>query len=266
MPTCCRALLSFCSWRSAPRWGPRRERAVIAFVGVTVIPMDRERSLPNQTVIVRGDRIVEIGPADRVRAPERALRVEGRGKYLIPGLAEMHAHLPGGQAPDSIVARTLFLYVSGGITTVRGMLGHPRHLALRERAARGEVLSPTIYASGPSFNGNSVTTPEAAAKAVREQKAAGYDLLKIHPGVTRAVFDTLAATARRVGIPFAGHVPEEVGLARAIEAGYATIEHLDGYLEAMLQAGAPLRASESALPARLFRPKLCRCRIAVRLS
>ncbi len=246
MPTCCRALLSFVFLALGPTLAAAQERAVIAFVGVTVIPMDRERSLPNQTVIVRGDRIVEIGPADRVRAPERALRVEGRGKYLIPGLAEMHAHLPGGQAPDSIVARTLFLYVSGGITTVRGMLGHPRHLALRERAARGEVLSPTIYASGPSFNGNSVTTPEAAAKAVREQKAAGYDLLKIHPGVTRAVFDTLAATARRVGIPFAGHVPEEVGLARAIEAGYATIEHLDGYLEAMLGAGAPLRASESA--------------------
>jgi imidazolonepropionase-like amidohydrolase len=81
---------------------------------------------------------------------------------------------------------------------------------------------------------------------VEEQKAAGYDLLKIHPGVSRAAFDSLAATAHRVGIPFAGHVPEEVGLARAIEAGYATIEHLDGYIEAMLREGAPVTAEQSA--------------------
>jgi imidazolonepropionase-like amidohydrolase len=221
------------------------ERALV-FVDVTVIPMDRERTLPNQTVVVRGDRIVEIGPAARVKVPEGSVQVDGRGKYLIPGLAEMHAHIPGGQAPDSVVERTLFLYVSGGITTIRGMLGHPRHLELRARVARGDLLSPTIYTSGPSFSGNSITTPEAAVKAVEAQKAAGYDLLKIHPGLTRPVFDSMVAAARRVGIPFAGHVPEEVGLARAIEARYATIEHLDGYLEAMLRTGAPVGSSESA--------------------
>ncbi|HYC31325.1 MAG TPA: amidohydrolase family protein, partial [Gemmatimonadales bacterium] len=186
------------------------------------------------------------GPASRVKVPAGGVRVDGRGKYLIPGLAEMHAHMPGGQAADSVVERTLFLYVSGGITTIRGMLGHPRHLELRARAARNELVSPTIYAAGPSFNGNTAPTPEAAARAVTEQKAAGYDLLKIHPGVSRAAFDTLVATARRVGIPFAGHVPEDVGVAHAIESGYASIEHLDGYLEAMLRDGSAAGASESA--------------------
>ena len=88
--------------------------------------------------------------------------------------------------------------------------------------------------------------PEAAAKAVTEQKAAGYDFLKIHPGIRREVFDTLAATAQRVGIPFAGHVPLDVGLARALETRFWTIDHLDGYLEAMLRSGAPLDASQSA--------------------
>ena len=218
---------------------------VTAFVDVTVIPMDRERSIPNQTVVVRGDRIVEIGPAARVKVPEGGVRVDARGKYLMPGLAEMHAHIPGGQAPDSVVERTLLLYVSGGITTVRGMLGHPRHLELRSRAARGELLSPTIYTSGPSFNGKSMPTPDAAMTTVGAQKAAGYDLLKIHPGLTRTVFDSLVAAARRVGMPFAGHVPEDVGLARALEARYATIDHLDGYLEAMLREGGP-DPSESA--------------------
>ena len=220
--------------------------AVTAFVDVTVIPMDRERRLPGQTVVVRGDRIVALGPTARVKVPEGATRVESKGKFLIPGLAEMHAHIPGGQASDSAVERTLFLYVAGGLTTVRGMLGHPRHLVLRERAARGELLSPTIYAAGPSLNGNSVPDPAAARKAAIEQKEAGYDLLKIHPGIGRESFDTLVATARRVGIPFAGHVPQDVGVARAIEARYATIEHLDGYIEAMVREGAPVSAEQSA--------------------
>jgi len=219
--------------------------SVVAFVDVTVIPMDRERTLPRQTVVVRGDRIVAIGPSDRVQLPAGGVKVDGRGKFLIPGLAEMHAHIPGGDTPDSVVERTLFLYVSGGITTIRGMLGDPRHLELRARAARNELLSPTIYTSGPSLNGNSVPTPGAAARIVAEQKAAGYDFLKIHPGIGGEAFDTLAATAQRVGIRFAGHVPVEVGLARALETGYATIDHLDGYVEAMVREGSPVPAAES---------------------
>ena len=228
---------------------PDPAKSVTAFVNVTVIPMDRERVLRNQTVVIRGDRIVEIGPTSSVKVPEDGARVDGRGKYLIPGLAEMHAHIPGGQASDSVVERTLFLYVAGGITTIRGMLGHPRHLELRARAALGggEVLSPTIYAAGPSFNGNSAATPEAAVKMVREQKAAGYDLLKIHPGLKLEVFEALARTAHEVGIRFAGHVPTEVGLARALEAGYWTIEHLDGYVEAMVRDASPVDPAESAM-------------------
>lgn len=219
--------------------------SVVAFVNVTVIPMDRERTLPRQTVVVRGDRIVAMGPTHRIKVPGGSRTVDGRGKFLIPGLAEMHAHIPGGEVPDSAIEETLFLYVSGGITTIRGMLGHPRHLDLRARAARNELLSPTIYTSGPSLNGNSVPTPGAAARMVAEQKAAGYDFLKIHPGIGGEAFDTLAATAQRVGIGFAGHVPLEVGLARALEAGYASIDHLDGYVEAMVREGSPVTPAES---------------------
>ena len=219
--------------------------SVVAFVDVTVIPMDRERVLRGQTVVVRGDRIVAMGPSGRVTIPAGGRKVDGRGKFLLPGLAEMHAHIPGGQTPDSLVERTLFLYVSRGITTIRGMLGHPRHLELRARASRGDLLSPTIFTSGPSLNGNSVPTPGAAARTVSEQKEAGYDFLKIHPGINGEVFDTLAATARRVGIRFAGHVPLDVGLGRALETGYATIDHLDGYIEAMVRRGAPISLAES---------------------
>jgi hypothetical protein len=219
--------------------------SVVAFVDVTVVPMDRERTLPHQTVVIAGGRIVAIGPTNQVKVPAGGMRVDGRGKFLMPGLAEMHAHIPGGQTPDSMVERTLFLFVAGGITTVRGMLGHPRHLPLRERAAGGELLSPTIYTSGPSLNGNSVPTPQVAARMVTEQEAAGYDFLKIHPGIEREVFDTLSATARRLEIELAGHVPLDVGLQRALDARYASIDHLDGYVEAMVRKDSPVSPSQS---------------------
>ena len=217
--------------------GPQQSPDVVAFTNVTVIPMDRERTLNGQTVIVRGDRIAEIGPANRVRVPAGATQIDGTGKFLMPGLAEMHAHIPGPNNPD-FQQRVLLMYLAGGVTTIRGMLGQPSHLALRDQAARREIWSPTIYTSGPSFNGNTATSADVARRMVEEQKAAGYDLLKIHPGVSRAVFDTIAATAQRVGIPFAGHVPADVGLERALAARYASVDHLDGYIEWL--AGLPI--------------------------
>jgi len=225
----------------------RSPDSIVAFVDVTVVPMDRERTIPHSTVLVQGDRILIVGPTTEVKVPSRAARVDGKGKFLIPGLAEMHAHIPGGQAADSVVERTLYLYVAGGVTTIRGMLGHPRHLELRSRAAHSELVSPTIYTSGPSLNGNSVPTVQSALTMVAEQKAAGYDFLKIHPGIRREVFDSLSAAARRAGMRMAGHVPLEVGLDRALEVPYATIDHLDGYVEAMVARGAPVKATESQL-------------------
>ena len=206
---------------------------VTAFVNVAVLPMDRDAVLREQTVVVRNGAIAEIGPAATVTVPEGAARVDAGGKFLMPALAEMHAHIPGGKAPDAAVERTLYLYVANGIGTIRGMLGDPRHLVYRERAAKGEVISPRIYTSGPSFSGNSAPTKEAAVEMVEKQKAAGYDLLKIHPGVKRDVFDALDAKADELGIPFAGHVPLDVGLHRALEAKYRSIDHLDGYVEAL---------------------------------
>jgi imidazolonepropionase-like amidohydrolase len=224
---------------------PRAQDATTAFVNVTVIPMDRERVLEGQTVVVRGDTVVSMAPSSQVPPPSGAVVIDGRGRYLIPGLAEMHAHVPGGAATDEAMARVLFLYVANGITTARGMLGDLRHLALRAQLARGEVIGPTLYTSGPSFNGNTVPTKEAAIARVEEQKAAGYDFLKIHPGIRRDVFEALAATAQRSGIRFAGHVPLDLGLARALELRFATIDHIDGYVEALVRGDAPLKAIDS---------------------
>ena len=215
-----------------------QQAETVAFVNVAVISMDREQTLSDQTVIVRGNRIEARGPSASTTVPAGARRIEARGKYLMPALSEMHAHIPPGDATDAEIERVLVLYSVNGIGTIRGMLGAPKHLPLRDRANRGEILSPWIYTSGPSFNGSSAPTAEVAVQMVKEQKAAGYDFLKIHPGVKRDVFDAMAAAADAAGIRFAGHVPLDVGLARALEARYATIDHVDGYIEALAREGA----------------------------
>lgn len=209
--------------------------SVVAFVDVTVIPMDRERVLEHHTVVVRGDRIIAVTPASQARLPAGARRVDGRGKFLVPGVAEMHAHLLP-QATTELNERLLFLFAANGVTTVRGMLGAPAHLELRARAARREIVSPTIYSSSPSLNGNSASDWMSARALVIAHKQAGYDFLKIHPGIQREVFDSLAAAAQRAGIRYSGHVPADVGLARALALRYASIDHLDGYVEYLARA------------------------------
>lgn len=206
--------------------------SVVAFVDVNVVPMDRERVLERQTVIVRDGRIASIEPAASARVPAGALRVDGRGKYLMPGLAEMHAHIPGAQAPEQIVRDIFTLYVANGITTIRGMLGAPNQLELRGKTARGELLGPTIFVGAPSLNGNSAADPATAARLVREHKAAGYDFLKLHPGIPRTSYDSIVAAARAAGITYAGHISQGVGLEHTLASRQSTIDHLDGYIEA----------------------------------
>jgi len=203
------------------------------FDGVHVVPLDRERVMENQTVVVQDGRITALGARGAVTVPVGAVHVAAEGRYLIPGLAEMHAHIPAPGAGAQFTENVLFLYVAAGVTTIRGMLGHPDHLALRGRVERGEWVGPRIWTSGPSVNGTSVPTPDSAVRAAASQKQAGYDFIKIHPGLARAVFDSLDAAADRAGIRYAGHVPVDVGLDRALEAGYWSIDHLDGYVEAL---------------------------------
>lgn len=209
-----------------------QEEATLVIRGVNVIPMSREGLVPDQTVVIRGGSIESVG-SEPSQLPDDAVVVDGSGRYLMPGLAEMHAHV----GSPEINPRILSLFVLNGVTTARGMLGRPAHLALRDSIARGQVLGPRFFTSGPSFSGSDIT-PEEARQRVREQAEAGYDLIKIHPGPSRATFDALAETAHEVGLPFAGHVPADVGLDRAIEAGYHTIDHLDGMMEALVPPDA----------------------------
>ena len=202
---------------------------VYAFTNVTVLPMDSEQTLSNQTVVVENGRITQVDDAAAVNVPAGAVEIDGTGKYLMPGLAEMHGHIPPPNQSEDYIASVLFMYVANGITTVRGMLGYDGQLELREKAAANEIVSPTLYLAGPSFNGNSVSSAAQAEAMVRRQKAEGWDLLKVHPGLTRNEYDAMARTAHEVGIRFGGHVPADVGLAHAIEMGQETFDHIDGY-------------------------------------
>jgi imidazolonepropionase-like amidohydrolase len=132
----------------------------------------------------------------------------------------------------------LFLWAANGVTVARGMLGAPEHLQLRADLAAHRVLGPRLITAGPSFNGNSVKSPEQGAKMVREQKAAGYDFLKLHPGLSRESFLAIAQTAREVGIAFGGHVSQAVGVQLALEQEQQAIDHLDGYLLAVVPPAA----------------------------
>lgn len=212
--------------------GPDHTGAVV-FKSVHVIPMDSERVMENQTVIVKDGRIIAIDDASKVKIGEGATIIDAKDKYLIPGLAEMHAHVPPIEDMEPM-KEVLKLYLLNGITTIRGMLGHPQHIELRSKVQSGEVIGPNFYTTGPSFNGISVKSPEAGAEMVRQQKAAGYDFLKLHPGLSRAKFDSIAAMANALKIPYAGHVSFGVGVWRAIEAPYSSIDHLDGFIEGMV--------------------------------
>jgi imidazolonepropionase-like amidohydrolase len=204
----------------------------VVFQDVHLLTMESERVAPNQTVIIQEGVIEWVGPASEAEIPRGAEIISGE-YYLMPGLAEMHAHIPSERQGEEYVNQVLKMYVSQGITTIRGMLGEPSHLELREKAASGEIVSPRIFTSGPSFSGNSATNPEQARQMVRDQKEAGYDLLKLHPGLSREVFDAMADEAKKHGMEFSGHISYDVGLERTLEAGQGTIDHLDRYMEFM---------------------------------
>lgn len=216
----------------------------IVFTSVNVIPMDKPGVLANQTVVVKNGKIISISEAGRAKHGRDAFVVDARGKYLLPGWSEMHAHVPPGEDLEPM-KEVLILYLANGITNIRGMLGVPKHLELRDKIRTGEILGPHFITSGPSFSGQSVRSPERGIEMVRQQKEAGYDFLKLHPGLTKATFPGIAKTANEVSIPFAGHVSFNVGVWAAIEAGYATIDHMDGFVEALTPGVDTLTAQEA---------------------
>lgn len=201
-----------------------------------------ELSVPSD-VLIAGDTIQFIKPSEDQDYGEIEI-IDGTNKFLSPGLAEMHAHIPTGNNND-LVEETLFLYLSNGVTTIRGMLGAPQHLSLREQVDNGEILGPRIFTSGPSINGNTAPNPEVARQMVIDQEKAGYDFLKMHPGITLEVFNEIDRVADSVGIGFSGHVSVWVGIRNALKAKYGSIDHIDGYFEGLVPNSAEVEPNEN---------------------
>ena len=241
----------------------------LAFTHVSVVPMDSERVLEDQTVLVQGDRIVAVGPARSTRAPADATVVDGKGRFLMPGLVDMHLHLPPGEGtPQDPAGQVLALLNATGVTTARALVAAPTALRVRDAVARGERVGPRLLVAAPSLHGfpnpkaKPVQGPDDARARVRDAKAQGYDVLKTHGALPRETYDALVAEAKAQGLELVGHVTPEVGIHHALASGQ-DVEHLDGYLQALLPAGDPgrqnpsqvvvddaiLRADEEGIPA-----------------
>ncbi|HJO03296.1 MAG TPA: amidohydrolase family protein [Acidobacteriota bacterium] len=205
----------------------------LAFTHVSILPMDGRSQLLDQTVVVAGGRIVEIAPTTAMVVAPTTTVIDGTGKYLMPGVAEMHGHYPQ-DAESQFTRDIMFLYVANGVTLVRGMQGGPQHLPLRESLARGDLIGPRILVSAPMLHGQNVTDAEQAITLVRSASETGFDHLKVHEGLSPEVYDAIADTANEIGISFSGHVTNHVGLYHALAKGQLTIDHLDNYLEALV--------------------------------
>ncbi|HEY0482376.1 MAG TPA: amidohydrolase family protein [Kofleriaceae bacterium] len=220
----------------------------LVITDVSVVPMASDGVLPHHTVVVRGDRIIAVAPSASLPVPAGTTAIDGTGKWLMPGLADMHVH--------AFRDDDLTLFLAAGVTTIRNMFGSEQHLAWRSDIAHGTRLGPTIVTAGPIIDGDPpvwpgstvLVDPADADKVVAAQKAAGYDFLKSYSRLSRPAYEALAAAGKRAGMAVAGHVPEAVGLDGALAAHQRSIEHLDGYLLAMVAEGVPLPESR---PARL---------------
>lgn len=229
-------LLSILLFSACEQQSPLPEDSLV-LSNVNVLTMDKEEILTGQTVIISNGFIEWVGAADEAVLPDGATVIEG-DYYVMPGLAEMHGHIPGTGQGRQYAEDILALYIAQGVTIVRSMAGNPLHLDLREAAERGDILSPRIMSASPSFSGGSAPDAETARERVNELDEAGYDLLKVATGMSLEAFDAMADEANELGIEFSGHIPFSVGLLRALEAPYGTIDHLDRYMEFL--AGDPV--------------------------
>lgn len=215
----------------------------IAFVNVQVVPMDSERILAGQTVLIEDGRIAALGPVAEVAIADGIPRIDGAGTtYLMPGLADMHIHMRG----DATTMRNdLFLHLANGVTTVRDMSGTGRKVQLRDAFAAGTFLGPTVYVGSPIMDGPGgpfgpgIATPADARDLVRFYKNTGYDFIKVYTFLAPEVYAAILDEAAIQGLPVDGHVPNAVTVENALAAGQRSLEHMWGIAEEATSSGAP---------------------------
>ncbi len=212
------------------------------FQDVHVVAMDQPGVRSGWSVLVADGRIVEMGPRESVKpGPERgSVRVVecGGSKWLIPGLVDMHVHLPpyeqGNEQQEAAAFRACALLIANGVTTARGMVGHPSQTRLREDVVTGKLLGPALHLAGAPIHQGVAKTPDEAAALVRAQHEQGFDFIKSHRVVVPEVYRAVQTTAAEIGLPVAGHVDNEVGLDVALEFSQQ-LEHLDAIPAALLK-------------------------------
>lgn len=212
----------------APSWAaaPMQERGLVLIRNATLLPMAEGQPavVEAQAIVLRGDTILWVGP-DREHPPTPAATVvDARGKYVMPGLVDMHVHMAESHLP---------LFLANGVTTVRELNGSGTHLALRRRIADGELVGPRMFVSSPLLTGRSwsvrhviVPAPDSARTLVESLAAEGYDWVKIYDDLSAETYAALVETARAEGIPITGHIPEAVGLEGVLAAGQ-DLEHVE---------------------------------------
>lgn len=209
---------------------------VTALVGVQVIPLDTERVLTAQTLIVRDGVIAALGDSATVALPPDAQVINGCGLYALPGLMDMHVHLEQADLPR---------YLAAGVTTVRNMWGTAQLQDLLRRLQSGTLAGPTVYSAGTGLDGSTAFTngpiivedPARAESVVASQVSAGWDFIKVHQELKLAPYQAILAAARNHHIRVLGHVPTRVPIEEALTLGQASLEHLTGYDVALNRLG-----------------------------
>lgn len=221
---------------------PPLQRDRVVFVDVTVLPMSSDVVLEHQTVIVDGDVISQIGPVATMKPAPGTQIVDGRGKFLIPGLGDMHTHIAldfvsAGLPDQNPDPRILLLYLVNGITTIRVPAGLPFVLQWRDKIRDGNLNGPHIFTSGPVIQDRQrwgaptdvVTDAESAKRIVQKQFKAGYDFIKVYSQLSRPVYNVLVEEAQRLGFPVQGHVPFGPGLEGVSQSGQVAIDHAEEF-------------------------------------
>jgi imidazolonepropionase-like amidohydrolase len=216
------------------------QRTSVVITHVTVIDCTGAAARPDMTVVITGDRITELGRTGKIKLPKHARQVDATGQFLIPGLWDMHVHWYD--------ATYLPLFTANGVTGIRVMWGMPVNLAWRKQLASGTLLGPRLLLAGSIVDGpkpiwmwsTAAGTEAEGRQAVRKTKEQGYDFVKVYSLLPRDVFLAIADEAKKVGIPFAGHVPYSVSAGEASDAGQKSMEHLYGILLACSSKEAEL--------------------------
>ena len=197
---------------------------------VTLISVSQGRAVPGQAVLVQNGRISRIASSTSLKSVRGARIIDAHGLYLVPGLCDMHVH-------QLVSSSQHLLNLMEGVTSVRDMDGFPWTLRMRDSVRQGKLLAPNMYITGQILNGEPmdfyarvVTTPEQGRTAVREDKAAGYDFIKVHNIMKPEVYEAVLDEAHKRSIDVVGHVPQGIKVADAIRLGQRTIEHFKGYI------------------------------------